>query len=90
MHVQVFAIRDSAVESFAPPFYARSKGEALRSFEVLVQSRESNVAQFPQHFCLWHLGSFDDQTGVFIAPDSGPVPVVTAEDLVKFPDRTVG
>lgn len=67
MKVQVFTIFDSASESFNKPFYDVSMGSALRAFaDAINADTEGNMYySHPEHFNLYHLGTFDDSSGAF-------------------------
>lgn len=60
---KIFTIRDSKAEVFNTPFYAKTHGEAERSFSQLVRDPKSTVSQFPEDYDLYYLGTYDDQTG---------------------------
>lgn len=63
MKYQMFAIFDKAVDAYAPPFYVRSKGEALRGFADQVNRPGENNGLFnhPEHFFIFHIGEYDDE-----------------------------
>lgn len=64
MRVEVYSVQDAAVGAFLPPFFARSRGEAIRSFEQAA----TDSARFAPHakdYSLWFLSVFEDSTGVF-------------------------
>jgi len=60
---QIYSIRDSKAGIFNTPFYQSSHGEAERSFHQLVRDPKSTVSQYPEDFDLYHLGTYDDQSG---------------------------
>lgn len=63
MLLKMFSIRDSKGEIFNPPYYAKTHGEALRSFKTLSNDPKSTINQYPEDFDLYFLGEYDDQTG---------------------------
>nr|AVQ10284.1 DNA binding protein VP5 [Gokushovirinae environmental samples] len=65
MKLGVFTVRDEKVHLFLPPFYARNKGEAVRSFGDAARNKEHNFAKYPEDFTLYELGTFDDEDGTF-------------------------
>lgn len=65
MKLQVYSVLDKAVNSFLQPFYARAKGEAIRSFSDACNNREHNFNKHASDFVLVHLGEFDDASGLF-------------------------
>lgn len=65
MKLQVFSVFDSAVQAYDRPFFARTVGEAMRSWEQVVNDGQSPMSNHPADFTLFHLGEFDQATGVF-------------------------
>lgn len=65
--LKVFAIRDSKAEVFKTPFFQKSHGEAERTFQELVKDENSLVSKYPEDFDLYHIGEYNDQTGVIDA-----------------------
>ncbi len=59
----MLTIRDSAAEVYARPFFARAPGEAIRSFSDLVNEQDHPIGEHPDHYTLFQIGSFDEQTG---------------------------
>lgn len=76
MQLKVFSIRDAAAEVFNPPFYKRAMGEAERDFMNLANDEKSNLYQHPEHFDLYYLGDYDDNSGKFF-------PLDTPQHIVK-------
>lgn len=83
MIVQVFAVRDQKADAFNQPFCAPSIGIALRSFTDEVNRRERGnvMADHPEDFALYHLGSFNDADAKYKLFDS-PAQIVVASDVV--------
>lgn len=86
MKLQAFAAYDSAVEAFMPPFFARSKGEAMRSFSDAC-SDNGRFAPHLGHYSLFHLGEFDDTNGL-IVPVTPPYQLLTGLEAVTDYDRS--
>lgn len=59
------SVRDEKVEAFLPPFFVRTKGEAIRSFTQAVDSPEHAFAKNLPDFVLYEVGAFDDVSGTF-------------------------
>ncbi|WNK12965.1 MAG: nonstructural protein [Microvirus sp.] len=78
----IYAVKDLAVQAFGMPFFLRSKGEAMRSFqdEVNRTDGKSSVAQHPDDYELYNIGEYDDATGA-ITPMT-PELVARAKDLL--------
>lgn len=84
MLTKVFAIRDAKAETFGPPFYQGTHGEAERSFRQLVNDEKSNVKPFPEDYDLYYLGEYDNISGKLF-PIETPLHIVKAVQLVSQP-----
>jgi len=60
---QIMSIYDSKVDAFLPPFYAQTKGQALRMFQDAVNQDGHTFNKHAADYTLFHIGSFDDETG---------------------------
>lgn len=74
------AVRDSAVDAFMRPFFTPSTAFAVRSFFEAVKEADSPMSKAPQDYALFHLGSFDEESGKFENLPH-PVQLVRAQDL---------
>lgn len=81
MRLFVYSVYDKAVSAYLQPFYARSTGEAIRSFTQLANDKGSNVYRHPHDFVLFALGSFDDTDGLFDGIE--PHRILAAHEVVK-------
>jgi len=59
-----FTIRDSASEAFMRPFFAQSKGSAIRSFSDMVNGSDHPISDHPADYTLFEVGEFDEMTGL--------------------------
>lgn len=62
---EVFAVYDSKARSFAQPFFSISIETAMRMFKDICEDQNSFLFKHAEDFSLFHLGSFDDDTGQF-------------------------
>lgn len=85
MRLCVFTVLDKAVGAFLQPFYARSKGEAIRSFTEACLDEKSSFAKHNTDYVLMYLGEFDDVTGLFHSGE--PERVLGAFEAVAVTDR---
>lgn len=60
--MKIFTVHDSRAEAYLPPFYMRTKGEAIRAFETTVKDTNSQFNKYPQDYTLVELGEFDEST----------------------------
>lgn len=67
---KMFSIRDTKSETFHPPFFKPTHGEAERDMNTAVNESKSVINQYPEDFDLYYLGEFDTNTGKFNAKDS--------------------
>nr|QJB20881.1 MAG: nonstructural protein [Microvirus sp.] len=89
--MQVFSVRDKAVGAFLQPFYARSRGEAMRSFIDAMADGNHAFEKHPEDYDLYYLGDFDEEKGVFNDPEgvkvvSSPMNIMSglsAAEIVK-------
>lgn len=79
MKTKIFAVRDTAVESFMQPMFLQSEGAVRRSFadEVNRSAPDNVMFHHPEHFQLYYLGEYDNEFGI-LTPLSAPVFIVDA------------
>lgn len=58
----IFTVRDNKAEAFMRPFFARARGEAIRSFGDEVNTKDTMLNKYPADFELFYLGEFDEVT----------------------------
>ena len=63
MELICVAVRDRKAEFFFPPFFCRTRVEAIRNFERLMQ--DPNRTGATSDYEIVAVGKFDDQTGQF-------------------------
>lgn len=66
MILQVFTVHDSKARAFLPPFYQARLEMAARAFADCADQPEHAFCRNPDDYTLYHLGSFDDELGVFV------------------------
>lgn len=80
---RVFTVYDSVAEAYGPPFLGATKGDGIRQFSDLVNSKNENmVAKHPECYTLFEIGSYDLTKGVF-TPSVAHVSLGLALDFVK-------
>ena len=62
-----YAVRDMKAEAFMLPFFVPTDGLALRSFTDAANDAQTNMCKWPDDFALFHIGSYDDGTGLLEA-----------------------
>lgn len=76
----VFVIRDSVSGVYDRPMVSRSEGEMIRDFGDIARDSKTRIGMHPEHFSLWNIGVYDDNTGM-VEP-SEPVHVINAVDTL--------
>lgn len=82
MEKKIYSIKDSQTGIYNPPFYQHTHGEAERTVKGLLADPNALPAQYPEHFDLYYLGIFDDNTGKLEALDT-PQHVIKLDQLTK-------
>lgn len=59
----IFTVHDNAAKAYLPPFYMRTKGEALRAFETTCKDTSSQFNKYPKDYTLVELGTFNEENG---------------------------
>lgn len=66
--LKMFAIKDEKVQAFLKPFFVPHVVDATRAIVGMLSvspERRSTVAEFPEDYSLWYLGTFSEQSGGF-------------------------
>lgn len=84
MVLTIVSIFDSATQAYSRPVFVQSTGVAIRSFtdEVNRDDPNNEMKRHPADFSLFHLGSFDDSTGVFEGLTPIPALLVQASSVI--------
>ena len=61
---KIYAIYDNKAKAFMQPFTTQNAELAIRTFKEHVNNPESIFHRHPNDFCLYEVGTFDDQTGL--------------------------
>lgn len=80
---QVCAVRDSAMDAYARPFFVPTTNMAVRSFtdEVNRKAEDNAMYRHPEDYELYCLGQWNENTGIF--SQSGDSLLVRAKDVHK-------
>lgn len=81
MQQLLFTIRDTKGEIYNKPFPQLTKNEALRTFADLAKDPQTNIAQHPEDYDLYYLGTYDTTTGKIEALES-PAHIVKAINAI--------
>lgn len=84
MMYQCFCVRDNAIGAFLPPFFTRSRGEALRSFSEAVNDEKHQFHRHAADYTLYAIGAWDDTNGLLSPLEPARIASAT-EVLVEDP-----
>lgn len=78
----VVAVRDTCVESWLMPWYVQAIPGAVRALGDVVNKPGSDNQFYchPEHYQLYHIGTFDDETGLI--EGFVPVFIVDCQSLI--------
>lgn len=84
MKVVICSVRDIAADVFGRPFFVPTKAVAMRHFsdEVNRIADDNSWNRHPEHFELYELGVWDDQTAKFEMLPS-PKQLATAQEVKR-------
>lgn len=83
----VFAIFDSKAEAYMQPWFAPTKGVALRNFAQAANDTSSDFHRFAADYTLFEIGTWDQHTGDLVAHDA-KLNLGTALEFVKSTEPT--
>jgi len=66
MNINGYSIYDRKALVYHSPFFAVSHGAAVRSFSDLANDRQTTIGRHPVDYVLFHVGQFDDSSGVLV------------------------
>ena len=62
--MNVYAVRDNKLGIYTPPFIARVDAEAIRMVLAACRDPNTTVAQYPDDFSLFCVGTWDEEKGI--------------------------
>lgn len=89
MQLKMYSVYDCKAEAYHQPFYMRSKGEALRSWQQAVNDENTTFCKFPGDFTLFEIGEFDECT-CKISMYEAKISLGTALEFKNKPIETYG
>lgn len=91
MMLEVFSVYDKAVGAFLPPFFSRSRGEAIRSFMEACSNAEHQFNKHRADYTLYVFGAWNDNSGSFEVGE--PMRLISALEIEgpdQRPERVLG
>lgn len=88
MNLETFSVYDSKAKAYLPPFFLHNTGMATRIFQNCANDPTHTFGANPGDYTLFHIGSFDDNTGTLEALKT-PISLGLAQefkDATQVPD----
>lgn len=74
---RIFTVYDQKAEAYLQPFFAATKGLAIRSFQETLTQPEHHFTKHAEDFTLFELGEYDDANAI-IEQHATPISLGTA------------
>jgi hypothetical protein len=58
---EIFAIYDVKTEAYGQPYFANTKGEAIRAFSDIINDITHPLGKHPEDFSLYLIGNYNDK-----------------------------
>lgn len=78
----IYAVKDSATDTYGLPFFLNSRGEAMRHFTDAARANpeQSQIAKHPEDYTLYEIGMYDETDASITAQT--PEQVMRAKDAI--------
>lgn len=76
--LKIFSIYDKKAVAYNQPYFFPQTGQALRAFADLVNDNTSPLCRHPEDFALFHIGEYNDNTGVITPVTPNPIHIEEA------------
>lgn len=70
MILRCYSIFDVKAKAFLPPFFLQAQAMAVRAFADCVNDKAHAFGRNPHDYSLFHVGVFDDESGVLTGADA--------------------
>lgn len=81
MILKAYSVYDNATQAFMQPFFARTNGEALRSFSDAINDEKSSLSRHLHDYSLFGIGDFNDSNGL-LSPLAAPERLLTGTEAL--------
>lgn len=82
MIYKIFSVYDVKAEAYARPFFAETRGVALRSFQDIANDPNHQIGKYPSDYTLFEIGQYNDQSGELVNAEAN-VALGAAIEFVK-------
>lgn len=63
MKYEIYTIYDNVAQIYHPPMFLQNDAVAIRNITTLKNDNTTTLGQNPDDYHLYHIASYDDQTG---------------------------
>lgn len=88
MNHKVFSVFDEKAGAYLPPFFMHTAAMAVRAISDCTREESHAFFRNPADYTLFHLGDFDDATGI-ISPLKANKPMATILEIRAMRDTGV-
>lgn len=60
--MNIYAIKDHAIEAFNRPFFLPADGSAIRAFQDEINNEQGELYKHPEDYELYKIGIYNEQT----------------------------
>lgn len=82
MILKIFSVYDCKVGAYMTPIFARSTGEAIRSFTEAANDSGSQFCKYAEDFTLFEVGAWSDDKCAFVLKET-PVSLGKAIEFIR-------
>lgn len=82
MKLNVYTVYDSKAEIYIQPFCLQTRGEAIRSWDDVVNDPKTQYYKHPSDFTLFELGTYDTLTSKYNLLDA-KIPIGSGNEFKK-------
>lgn len=67
---KMYSVRDAKTETYNPPWYKLTHGQAERDFKTMTNDSKSPIYQYPEDFDLYYVGEYNESNGKLSSLDT--------------------
>lgn len=79
----IFSVYDGKAAAYLEPFFAATRGVAMRSFQAAAANPQHEFRKFAEDFTLFCLGEFDEFSGE-VRSLNAPEAIISAHQVVAL------
>lgn len=64
MQVNLYSVKDGIADFYGAPFTSPNETAAIRSVESMVRKGQGTIGEYPEHFQVYEVGTWNDAKGI--------------------------